>query len=508
MKSKRGLYNIFFGVLSQVITIGVGLIIPRLFIVNLGSEANGLMSSVSQIFIYVGLLEAGIGTVSIQALYKPISQKDDKGINKILSATAQYYKRAGLYYLLCVGILGIVYPLIIKSSFNKLDIFLIILFTGLSGAINFLFQGKYKIFLMAEGKNYIISNINTIVGVFSSLVKVMLLLLGYNVVIIQFSYFIINLCQMAFFEIYIRRNYKWINTKMDPDYEAIAQRNSAFIHQIVGMIFANTDVLVITMFCGLKVASVYSMYNLIITYIGNILGNVNSGIIFILGQTYYEDRNRYLKLNDIYDTYYMALNFAIYTVTYILFLPFMQLYTAGVKDINYIDNLLPILFVFIQVLNCGRTAANNAINVAGHFKKTQNRSIIEAIINIVVSLVCVNIFGIYGVLIGTIVALVYRVNDIILYSCKYILFRNPIKTYFRWIINLVTMVLIINIINKLNLYIDNYVELILAGVILSLTIIPTYLIIASVFNKENYKYVKEFIVIRLKSKFLLNRDMQ
>lgn len=497
MKSKRGLYNIIFGMLGQFLTIIIGLIIPRLFIVNLGSEANGLVSSISQIYIYIGLLEAGIGAVSIQALYKPIAQNDHEGVNKILSATAKYYHKAGIYYLICIGILGIIYPLIIESYFSKFDIFLIIVFSGLSGAINFLFQGKYKVFLMAEGKNYIISNIATFLSVISSLIKALLIMLGFNVVIIQFSCLIINLSQIIFFEFYIRRNYKWLDTNTSPNYKAISQKNSAFIHQISAMIFANTDIIVITVFCDLKVASVYAMYNLVTTYISGILQNINSGIVFILGQKYHENKEVYLKLNDVYDTYYMAIAFAIYTIAYILFLPFMKLYTKDIIDINYIDNLLPVLFIFIQLLNCGRAAANNSINVAGHFKKTQNRSIIEAIINIVVSLVCVNIFGIYGVLIGTIVALFYRVNDIILYSCKYILLRSPIKTYIRWIINLISMLIIIYISNLLDIKIESYISLVFNGVILLVITVPIYLFISSILNIECYMYIKNI----LKSKF-------
>ena len=348
MKIKNSVYNVFFGIIGQIITIVLGLIIPRMFIVNLGSEANGLMSSISQIFIYVGLLEAGIGTVSIQAMYKPIANNDKEGLNKILSATEKYYLRAGFYYLICIVMLGIFYPIIVKSEFNRIEVFLVILFTGLSGAINFLFQGKFKLLLMAEGKNYIITNITTILGVLSSIIKVILISLGFNIVVIQFSYFILGLLQMIFFEIYMKKNYKWIDTKVEPNYKAIEQRGSAFIHQISGMIFANTDVLIITIFCGLKVASVYSLYNLIITYVGAIIGNINSGVVFVLGQKYHEDREEYIKLNDIYDTYYMAITFAIYTITYILILPFMRLYTKGVSDINSIDNLLPVLFILYR----------------------------------------------------------------------------------------------------------------------------------------------------------------
>ena len=84
MNAKRGFYNVFFGLLGQVVSIALGVIIPRLVIVSLGSESNGLLSSVNQALVYLGLLEAGIGTATSQALYKPVAEQDTKNINHIL----------------------------------------------------------------------------------------------------------------------------------------------------------------------------------------------------------------------------------------------------------------------------------------------------------------------------------------------------------------------------------------------------------------------------------------
>lgn len=102
MKAKRSVYNLLFNILSLVITFALGIIIPKLFILNLGSEANGLISSVGQIFSYVGLLEAGIGATVIQALYKPISENNKAKINQILTASGRYYKKIGYIYILDV----------------------------------------------------------------------------------------------------------------------------------------------------------------------------------------------------------------------------------------------------------------------------------------------------------------------------------------------------------------------------------------------------------------------
>ena len=74
LKAKKGLGNIVTGLFNQLVTIALGILIPRLILTSLGSEANGLLSSVNQVLAYLALLEAGIGTASMQALLDEMRQ--------------------------------------------------------------------------------------------------------------------------------------------------------------------------------------------------------------------------------------------------------------------------------------------------------------------------------------------------------------------------------------------------------------------------------------------------
>ncbi|MBU3110764.1 sugar isomerase [Clostridium lacusfryxellense] len=493
MKAKRSFYNIIFGFISQVVAITFGIVIPRLFIVKFGSEVNGFMASMAQILVYMSILEAGVGTATIQSLYKPIGEEDKYSINSILSATSKYYKKTGKVYLLAVIALSILYPLCIKSKIGNLTVFLVILLTGMVGVVNYFFQSKFKLLLTAEGKGYIISNIGIIVTIFTNIIKISLLILGYNLILIQLSYFIINLLQMFMIWIYIKKGYKWIDLNVKPNYSALSQKNSVLIHQISYMIFNNTDVFILTIFCGLKIVSIYVMYNLIFQMINSLVSNINSGVVFILGSTYYEDKTKFLNLYDSYELYYMAIVFALYSITYILIIPFMRLYTVGMTDVNYIDPLLPVLFVALNLMSFARTSGVNAINIAGHFKKTQYRAIIEAIINIVISLICVNKFGIYGVLIGTIAALLYRTNDIIIYANKYILNRGSLVTYKRWAVDTILFLSIVITANKVNIQTNSYINFVKTAVILLIIIVPLFFIVASIFDIKSYKYTFKYV---------------
>ena len=183
--AKKSAYNMITSILGQVITIAMGIVIPRLVLVNLGSENNGLLSSITQVLGYASLLEAGVGLASLQALYKPIAEEDKPTVNAIMSATNLYYRRTGIAYLLLVLFLSALYPIIIKTTIPYKTVALVVLISGLPGVVNYYFQGKYKILLQAEGKTYIITNLTTLIGIVTSIGKILLLQFGFGVVAVQ-----------------------------------------------------------------------------------------------------------------------------------------------------------------------------------------------------------------------------------------------------------------------------------------------------------------------------------
>ena len=128
MRQERSIKNLFYGLLSFVITTIMSVVIPRLFLLSYGSEVNGLISSVKQIFAYFLLLEAGVGGAARQALYGPIAKKDKKEVSAILTATNNFYKKIALIYGSAVIVLAVIYPLTVKSEISKIVIICIILF--------------------------------------------------------------------------------------------------------------------------------------------------------------------------------------------------------------------------------------------------------------------------------------------------------------------------------------------------------------------------------------------
>ncbi|WP_042202978.1 sugar isomerase [Paenibacillus camerounensis] len=493
--AKKSILNVLVGVLSQLIVIGLGFYIPRLVILTYGSEANGLITSVVQVITYLSLLEAGVGAASIQALYKHIGNNDKSKINEILTATSSYYRKTGWYYFIAVILISIGYPLVVSSGFSNLTVMAIVLLSGLGGAVNYYFQGKFRVLLLAEGKNYIEASVTALSTILNNVIRIVLMLNGFDIIVVQAVYFVITIVQIIVYQLYMRKHYNWINFKTTPDYQAISQKNSVLIHELSYLVFKNTDVVLLTLFTNLKVVSVYMMYNMIFGVVERVTFTIRDSFKFALGQKYNNNFPKFVKMFNLFESSYISLVFALLTITTILILPFMRLYTAGIEDTNYIDTLLPLLFAVVKLLFNARLSSDLVIDIVGHFRKTQWRSILETSINFVFSLILVFPFGAYGVLYATMIALTYRLIDIVWYTNSKLLKRNAWITYKKWIINLLVSVIIIAVTRQFDFMVTphSYAMFIVDAAVLSVTLVPLFFIAGLWLSRSDNDMLQEML---------------
>ena len=142
-RQRNSINNLVWGIIGNLITSIVAIVIPRLFIVNYGSEINGLLASIRQIYVYLALLEIGVGDASVVALYGPIARQDHKSVNEILAATDFYYKKIGIIYAISIVVLGLGYPLLLNTSVPYWVCFWVIVLQGSGSVISYLVPVSY-----------------------------------------------------------------------------------------------------------------------------------------------------------------------------------------------------------------------------------------------------------------------------------------------------------------------------------------------------------------------------
>ena len=491
-KKKKYVKNIVFSISSKVIVFILGIIIPRLVILNYGSESNGLLSSVGDIYKYIALIEAGIGTAALQALYKPLSDNKQEEVSSVLVATRQYFRRLIKWYALAVVIFAVVYPLVVSHNFSNFIVFGVIFVEGISHVLTYYFVSTLTQLLSADGREYVSQIISLIIFVLNSVIKIVLLSLRVNLVVLQCGYLLVNCIQIAIVYFYIQKTYPWINWKAEPNNQALAKKNRYALNGVSWVVFSATDTILITIACGLKETSIYSIYNLVFSNLNTIILVFYTGTYFILGQKFHENKQRFIEMYDGVETGLSCLSFGLFSVAYVMVLPFVTLYTRG-ADIQYADRYLPILFTIVQLLSMSRMLSNHIINTANQPQLINKDSIIDVSINLGLSTILVFWIGIYGVLIGTIVALLYRIIRLVYVANRKILNRSPWKVYKNYLINLLLFagIVIFNYFIKPD--VASYGDFVLYGILYMAVILPIFALVNVMINPQILGMVKNLI---------------
>ena len=483
--------NLISSLVYQVVLISLSFLLPRLYLENFGSEVNGVLSTIKQIFAYMILLEAGVGLATTQALYKRIGEKDYGSANEVLSATHSYYIRTGIIYLAIVLVIAVLYAYVIPTSIDSNVIFLIIILTALPTLFSYFVQAKYRILMEVDGRKYVINNAETILQLASNAGKILVLLLTDSLILIQLVYCIMSLAQLAFLYFYAKRRYKWLDLKAKPDFEAISQKNSVLVHQLSGMVFNNTDVILISALCDFKAVSIYAIYNIFFSQVQNFVTSVVSSFTFALGQMFHTDREKFDKLFNVYETFYIMATFAIYTLMAVFLLPLIQIYTSGINDAEYTNTFLVLLFVVMNLIANSKMPVNGIIEYSGHFEKTRSHAIWEMVINLTASVVAILYMGICGAILGTIAALLYRSIMTVYYSNRKILERSQIHTY-KIVLSNAAVFAVIMVIFFVDTFSNiSFLQLLLKGLVHSIWIVGLYLLVNFAFNKSAFKTIFE-----------------
>lgn len=474
---RKSLFNLVTGFSYQLISIGMGLLLPYLFITSLGSESNGLLNSIGQVFTCLSLLEAGVGTATIQALYKPIAENNKNNINAVLSATNSYYQKTGFWYIVSVVVLAIVYPFLVDSSLSSNTIRLAILLQGAGAVVSYLFQAKYSLLLRAEGKNYVITILSLSLLVLRNIGKIVAILLGYDLVAVQLIQFITVLIEAIVIVVYVKKAYPWLSVKATPDFDAISQKNSVFIQSIAWMIFNHTDILVLTIFTkNLKLVSVYSVYLLLFEAAQNILNQIRESFQYKIGRIAQKGNVKLDQYFKNYSTIILMLTLTLFSTIYLISIYFIPLYTKGVTDTNYLLKGVPELFLMYKLLYGVRALDKQLIEANGHFRQTQHIALLEAFSNIVFSVIFVIHFKVQGVLLGSVLSVIISVAMYLYYLQKRVARKAILSQIVLMIVSLPVLCIILTIGLTRLLNIKLWIELLIASVFIGFFCLLLYYI--------------------------------
>lgn len=491
MRKKNIIKNILLTLLLQFITVICGFIVPRMIIQTFGSNVNGLVSSITQFLSYIVFLEAGIGPVVKSLLYKPIAENDKVKVTKILKSAENFFKTISIIFIVYLSVLTIVLPMIMKEQFNILYTASLIIIISVSTFMEYYMGMVYKLYLQAVQKKYIVSLIQIITTIINTVMVVLLIKLGANIQVVKLVSTSIFVIRPIVQNLYVKKKYK-INLKEEKNVEKIEQKWDGLAQHVASIIHTNTDVSILTIFVkNISEVSVYSVYYMVVKGVKQIIDAFSTGVMDSFGDMF--AKNEKEKLNKGFSQFefiYYSISTIAYMATLILIVPFVKVYTKGIEDVNYLRYSFSYLLVIGEFIWVIRQPYNNLIKVAGHFKQTQIGAWIEAILNLVISIILVQKYGIVGVAIGTLISILIRTVEIIIYTSRHILQRKisyTIKRIVAVVIESIIILIIVHIIPQFS--VNSYFD----WIKYALTVLPIIAIVVIVvnfiFDRENIKNI-------------------
>lgn len=484
METRKAIKNISSTLLLQIVTVICGFIVPKLIISTYGSTTNGLIVSITQFLAYITLLEAGLGPVIRAALYKPLINKNKIEIKKILNSANRYFKKVSYIFILYIIILIFLYPNYINNSYDNTLTVMLIIVISISTFAEYFFGITYRIFLQADQKTYVISNIQTATTILNTILIITLIKFGFSIVLIKLFSSLIFVLRPILQNIYVQKKY-CIKLNKEDGFAEIKNKKDGLAQHIAFIIHSNTDTFVLTIFTTMKEVSVYSIYLLVINGIRTLMVSFISGMEATFGKIIASGKKEKLNLVfEKYEVFYYIIVSIVYSCLIALYIPFIKIYTYGINDVNYIRPTFAIVFAISELLYSIRQPYNILVFSAGKIKETKKGSWLEAIINISISIIFVFKYGIIGVAIGTLTAMFFRTTQLIIYAKKNILKSSISETIKKIILSLIIIATSSVVFNMLDISISNYFIFFIFAIIIGFGSLIMTISLYSIFFKN------------------------
>ena len=495
-RTKKFFLNSISAIALQFVNLIIGLILPIIMIKCYGSEANGLITSITQFISYFNLVEAGLASAAIFSLYKPLADNDHEKINQIVSTTKKLYFSSGFIFVFLVFGLAISYLFLIETNiFSNMEIFFLVVILGGSGFLDFFTLSKYRVLLTADQKLYMISISSIIYYIINAIILILLANLNFNIIVARLVALVAIVIRSLILHLYVRKNYKYVNYNSETNKNLIDKRQDALFLQILGSIQNAAPVIMLTIFCDLTVVSVYSIYNMVLQGINSLLSIFTSGLPSSFGDVIARKQIKLLqKASQEFEYIYYNILTVIYSCTLLLILPFVKLYTSGITDTNYYFPVVGILFVINGLLYNLKTPQGMLVISSGMYKETKWQSTIQGLLIIIFGLIFIPKFGIVGALIASIISNLYRDIDLLFFIPRKVTHNPVIYTFIRQLKILIIGCFASFCCYKINYDINNYFDWIIYALICFGITFLILLLFDFIFERKKLKQ----IIVRIK----------
>lgn len=416
---KNSLLNLRVVWIWQILYMGIKFFSRRIFANSLAVEYLGTENVFANLIGLLDMAELGINLAVTAELYKPLAEKNEEEISKIMAALGWFYRGIGSF-LIIGGCIITPFITMISSELNGIEyVHISFVIYVISSSLGYLL-GYKSVLLSADQKNYIFVRNHYAFLILLNVMQMIVLVKTQSFFFYVAVIFLIRLMEYININRISNKNYPYLKARPVKEKQIINRivndvRKIA-LGRIANSIIQSTDGLLISQIIGLSIAGLNSNYSLIISSALAIVTQFPYSFTASIGNLVATSNEE--KINELFwITFY--LNTAVFSVASIvlgvLIQPFVTIWlgTDYILDYSYVLVLLIVFYI------TGLRLQLNSFKVArGLFQYENIRSVIECSVNLIFSIILAFHIGLIGIGFGTVISALMVGLPIELYNLR------------------------------------------------------------------------------------------
>ena len=448
-RTRNATRNMFIALLMQAITLLLSFACRTTFAKLLETEYMGLSGLFSNIVSVLSLSELGIGSVIIIHLYKPLAEKNEQQICRLMNFYRRAYTFVGIFIIICGLILVPFLPRLVKTDTQIPYLEWYFLLFILQSASSYFFAYKQAL-LTASQREYICSVIRQLFSVAMNLLQILFLYLTRRYMAYLAVAIFTGLASNITLSYIVDKNFPFLkrgkNQKLrkEQTQEMFKNVSAMMLHKVGHTAISSTDNILISSMVGIISTGLYSNYLLIMNAVNQVITIGFSAVSAGIGD--FNVRKSKYEIKELFDamTLLSVWLFGMSAICFCcLFQPTIELWLG--KEFLLDGSIVLIISVNFFANGLMRVPGTFS-DVNGLYTKTKFKPIAMALINLVVSVICLKHWGLIGVFVGTLASYVLVglwVDPLYLYKD---VFQIPLYRYALFMAGNVALVTLIGMI--------------------------------------------------------------
>lgn len=498
-RKKNATRNIIFGTCLKLYQIVVPFLMRTIMIYFMGVQYLGLNSLFTSVLQVLNLVELGVGSAMVYSMYKPVAEHDNNTICALMGLYRKYYRIIGMVVLAAGCVIIPFVPHLIKSDVPEgINIYVLYVMNLLATVFTYWLYAYKNSILQAYQRNDIVSKVTIITDTIKYILQIFTIVFLKNYYMYVLVLILLQIASNIITAAVVTRMYPEYRCKGSLPKEEVAQINSRirdlFTSKIGAVIVNSADTVVISAFLGLTVLAIYQNYFFIISsviaFIAVVFNSCTAGIgNSIIVETKEKNYNDFKKF-----TFLIAWIAGFCTVCIVcLMQPFMNIWMNGNEKLMLGMSEVVCFCIYFFVYEIQQLLLTYK-DAAGMWHEDKYRPLVTALTNLALNIIMVQFFGLYGVLLSTVISIIFIGMPWLFYNLFTVLFKRNAAKYVIRVVYYTVITIVISIITYSVCSLVPFTgiaELIVKLIIC--IIVPNLLFFATLFKFEEFGQVKALV---------------